>query len=226
MDFVQRFKQLEEKVALILKKISDGSIGGGGSIWGAITGTLGDQTDLSTALGNKVNLTTYNEFFATLVGAIFPYAGATAPTGFLLCDGSAISRTTYSALFAKIGTTYGVGNGTTTFNIPDARGRVIVGKSSDTEFATLGQVGGAKTNTLDVTQIPAHSHRMRAYSHNVDSGWLPDDTSWLGSITQAGATDRPNPPMRGNGGVMENTGSGLAHNNIQPYITINYIIKT
>lgn len=81
-------------------------------------------------------------------GVITPYAGSSAPLGYLLCDGSAVSRATYPSLFGVIGTTYGVGDGSTTFNLPDMKGRVAVGKSTDTEFDALGETGGAKTVTL------------------------------------------------------------------------------
>ena len=74
-------------------------------------------------------------------GVVEMFAGATAPTGYLICDGAAISRTTYAALFAIIGTTYGAGNGSTTFNIPNLKGKVAVGRdASQTEFDVLGKV--------------------------------------------------------------------------------------
>jgi len=86
------------------------------------------------------------------VGCVFPYAGSTAPTGWLFCNGQAVSRTVESQLFAVLGTTYGAGNGTTTFNLPDLRGRVIIGKDTATNSAdrvtteidskVLGAAGG------------------------------------------------------------------------------------
>ncbi len=141
-------------------------------------------------------------------GMISPYAGTTAPTSWLLCDGTAVSRTTYSALFAITSTTYGVGDGATTFNLPDLRGRVPVGKSADTEFDVLGETGGAKTHTLTEAEMPAHTHQMFANG----------GTSVGGSNVFSG----------GGGGSAVDTGSkgsGTAHNNLQPYITLNYIIK-
>jgi microcystin-dependent protein len=94
------------------------------------------------------------------------YAAATAPAGWLNCDGSAVSRTTYADLFAVTSTTYGVGNGTTTFNLPDLRGRIPVGLDNmgGTDAGrlsvanTLGGTGGTETHTLTSAQIPAHSH--------------------------------------------------------------------
>jgi microcystin-dependent protein len=92
-------------------------------------------------------------------GLINPFAGSSAPVGWLLCDGSAISRTTYSELFAVISTTYGVGNGTTTFNLPNLSGKIPFGRdTTQTEFDTLGETGGVKSITLSTSQIPVHSH--------------------------------------------------------------------
>ncbi len=79
-------------------------------------------------------------------GVVWPYGGSAAPTGFLLCDGSAVSRATYAALFAVVSTTFGIGDGTTTFNVPDMRGRVPAGfLAADVDFGTLGADAGAKT---------------------------------------------------------------------------------
>ena len=75
-------------------------------------------------------------------GSMLPYGGATAPPGWLLCDGSAVSRTTYAALFAAISTAFGAGDGSTTFNLPDARGRVLVGKDN---------MGGTAASRMAVT---------------------------------------------------------------------------
>lgn len=92
------------------------------------------------------------------IGAVISYAGASAPVGWLLCNGAAVSRATYSQLFAVISTTFGVGNGTTTFNVPDLRDRVALTKG--TVNATLAATGGAVTNshTLSIANLPAHDH--------------------------------------------------------------------
>lgn len=91
---------------------------------------------------------------------------AVPPAGYLLCDGSAVSRATYSALFAVIGTTWGVGDGSTTFNLPNFKGRVPMGLDvAQTEFDTLAETGGAKTVTLDVSMMPAHTHVQDAHTH-------------------------------------------------------------
>lgn len=94
-------------------------------------------------------------------GAILDHGGATAPTGFLLCDGTAVSRTTYAALYAALGgaaSPWGQGNGTTTFNVPDMRGRVTVGKAGAGTFFNLAAVGGEETHTLIIGEMPSHDH--------------------------------------------------------------------
>ena len=92
-----------------------------------------------------------------------------APQGFLLEDGSAVSRTTYSDLFAAIGTTYGAGNGSTTFNLPDSRGRVAVNLSpSDAEFNTMGEKYGEKAHTISIAEMPSHTHIQDPHNHIQD----------------------------------------------------------
>lgn len=104
-------------------------------------------------------------------GMIQPFAGSVIPSGFLLCDGSAVSRTTYDTLFSTIGTTWGIGNGSSTFNLPDLRDAVLIGTSPGTLDAnrpsvrTLGQSGGAETTTLITSQIPAHLHAVTDPGH-------------------------------------------------------------
>ncbi len=104
------------------------------------------------------------------VGAVMPYAAGSAPSGYLLCDGQAVSRVTYVTLFALIGTTYGAGNGSTTFNVPDIRGRFPLGKDdmggssanrvTATEADNLGQASGAETHTLTAAELAAHPHPL------------------------------------------------------------------
>ena len=87
------------------------------------------------------------------------------PDGYLLEDGSAVSRTTYANLFNIIGTMFGTGDGSTTFNLPDSRGRVAVNKSSDTEFNTLGKKYGEKVHTLTIAEMPVHTHIQNSHNH-------------------------------------------------------------
>ena len=160
-------------------------------------------------------------------GSLMPYAGSSAPTGYLLYDGAAISRTTYSALFGLVGTTYGSGDDSSTFNIPDLRGRVIAGQddmggvsanrltglSGGVDGDVLGGTGGAETHTLTTSELPAHDHNLP-----VDIGGALN----IQSLTSTGGSDQ------GYDGSVDSTstGGGLAHNNVQPTIILNYIIKT
>jgi microcystin-dependent protein len=153
------------------------------------------------------------------VGSMVDFAGASSPEGWILCYGQAISRVTYSDLFGVIGTTFGSGDGSTTFNLPDFRGRVAAGldnlggSSANTitnaAADSLGGTLGTETHTLDSTQIPAHSHSY-ALPAVVAYGGSPNAIN-AGSITASGATG--------------NTGGGLAHNNVQPTIFLSKIIK-
>lgn len=170
-------------------------------------------------------------------GAMMAWASDVIPTNWLLCDGSSVSRSTYASLFAIIGTQYGVGDGTTTFNLPNLKGRTIVGKDgSQTEFDVLGETGGAKTHTLTQAEMPSHTHIQDAHSHLIrnangaggnglaaSSGTGADDGNyafadqWYTSSTVFAAASTT--------ATNQSTGGGGAHNNLQPYIVLNYIIK-
>jgi microcystin-dependent protein len=101
-------------------------------------------------------------------GIVNMYAGAVAPSGWLLCDGTAISRTTYAALFAVIGTAYGNGDGVNTFNLPNLKGRIPVGfDAAQTEFAALGQTGGEKAHSLSIAEMPSHTHVQNSHGHTM-----------------------------------------------------------
>lgn len=150
-------------------------------------------------------------------GAIQIWPTDTPPTGWLLCDGSAVSRTTYSDLYALIGTTYGAGDGSTTFNLPNMKGKVVAGKDSgQTEFDALAETGGAKTHTLTTAELPAHAHSTPGLT-----GW-PAVGSGAGWNGWAGGQN----PFVTERTATNNAGSGTAHNNMQPYIVLNFIIKT
>jgi microcystin-dependent protein len=222
---------------------------------------LDTLNELSAALNDDPNFsTTVATALAALVpsGTVSQTARATAPTGYLLCDGSAISRTTYSSLFDAIGTAYGVGDNSTTFNIPNLKGRVPVGfDSSQTEFDTLGEVGGAKTHTLTEAQMPSHTHIQNSHNHTQDAhnhtqnphnhsqtiGNI-DDLNFTGGGGQNPPADGPNAFTNGSvtqnttatnnattatnqatTATNQNTGGGQAHNNLQPYVVLNYMIK-
>ena len=160
------------------------------------------------------------------IGTILDFAAATAPTGYLVCDGSAVSRTTYAALFAVIGTTWGAGNGSTTFNIPDFRGRTAIGAgtgtASDATAHALASKGGTETHTLTSAQsgVPAHNHPLpnSAIVYNADG-------------TQRLATSGSGTKSSVNTSVGLSTASNTAadassaHPNMQPYAAVTKIIR-
>ena len=98
-------------------------------------------------------------------GIVMPFAGSTAPQGYLFCDGSAVSRTDYADLFTAIGTTYGAGDESTTFNLPDLSGRVVLGVS---QSHALGTSGGEAAHTLTEQELPAHTHTVPSHGHAND----------------------------------------------------------
>lgn len=152
---------------------------------------------------------------APLVGEIKMWPGTAAPPKFAICDGTAVSRTTYAALFAVLGTLYGAGDGSTTFNLPNLKGRVPVGyDSSQTAFDALGETGGEKTHTLTINEMPNHNHGISS-NRNI-------------YYSSTGTVGLANSPAYGAGIDAEASvpqGGNAAHNNLQPYIVVNYIIR-
>lgn len=146
---------------------------------------------------------------------------ATVPSGWLLEDGSAVSRSGYAALFLAIGTLHGVGDGSTTFNLPDRRGRVAVGVNDTglpngrtVSFTERNEAasGGAETHALITAELAAHTH---AYSTQPGTGGSSGD--WMN-----GGGEKNTPAV----GATGSAGSGTAHNNMQPFAVTNFIIKT
>jgi microcystin-dependent protein len=155
-------------------------------------------------------------------GALLMYGGASAPTGYLICDGSAISRTTFAALFTAIGTTWGGGDGSTTFNIPDLRQRFPLGKAAAGTGAVLAEVGG----TID------HVHTGPSHTHGVTvtrDGWgsQTNITSVAGRVQTgdgAGANfvqATADVTVTSAAGGTGNTGTANP-----PYAAVNFIIRT
>jgi microcystin-dependent protein len=181
----------------------------------------------------------------TATGTILPWSAASLPTGFLECNGQAVSRSTYSALFAVIASTYGGGDGSSTFNVPDLQDNVAVSKSNNKALASTGgantvavtatgNVGGSTANaTLSTAQLASHNHPQSTPSG--PGPWGGPGTNASGNPTTqqpGGSTFSTGQTNTGSGGGhshnMSATFSGSAVNAaiVQPYLTLIYIIKT
>lgn len=210
-----------------------------------------DAIDVQSAIADHdVEITVWG----VPTGATIDFEGPDdkVPAGYLLCAGQAVSRATYARLFAVIGTTHGTGDGSTTFNIPDRRGRVSAGKddmggtsanrltnqTGGLDGDVLGATGGAETHTLTTPQLATHTHAGTtdsggSHTHGgVHTGGTLSGVG-IGSPPPFGFTAAPT--INGtsdSGGSHTHTfttgsaGSGAAHNNVQPTAIVNKIIKT
>ncbi len=189
------------------------------------------MVDQETGENKKLTLNNLSALLlatSTPVGMMIPFAASTIPSGFLECAGQAVSRDDYADLFDAIGTTYGVGDGSTTFNVPDLRGRVVAGQddmggtsanrltdqSGGVDGDVLGDSGGAETHTLLTAEMPAHKHGIRAGGNTFANAASQNIVGGGSALTDA--DDQ---------GLITDTGGGGAHNNVQPTIIANYIIK-
>lgn len=162
-------------------------------------------------------------------GVILDFAGSTAPDTWALCYGQAISRTTYSVLFAMLGTTYGAGDGSTTFNIPDLRGRAVAGKDdmggsaasrltnggSGITGTTLGAAGGSETHTLTAAEMAAHTHDMGNHTHPNSVGTESANHTHNVTLVTSAAGGVTGPLVQTNGTVHSTVATGTesaAHN--------------
>ena len=164
---------------------------------------------------------------------IIPWSSASAPAGFLECNGAAVSRSTYAALFAVVGTTYGAGDGSSTFNVPDLQDKCVVSKSNNKALASTGgantttnsgNIGGSTANaTLSTAQLSSHTHNGGGnpsspgrYFNNPNMTFGKKGTQNTGNAGSGG----------GHSHNMSANFTGDATSVVQPYLTILYIIKT
>jgi len=193
------------------------SIGGTVTIVGANVQAANAKVCASAFYGDGSNMTGLLPS-----GVILPYGASASPTGFLLCNGQAVSRSTYSSLFAIVSSLYGDGNGSSTFNVPDLRGRFVAGWDAGTSVLTsvtanmvlgssIANTGGAQAITLAVAQMPAHTHDITPMRQD-----SPRSGGGSGNVYDA---------ISGTVSTSSTGGDG-AHSNIPPTMILNYIIKT
>lgn len=190
------------------------------------------QTTITAASIDDLRTYFYDPRF---IGEMMEYGSTSAPEGWLLCDGSAVSRTTYADLFAVIGTSWGAGDGSTTFNLPNRAGRAAIGTGTGSGLTarTIGQTGGAETHTLTQTETPLKSHahgvsdptHSHAFYRADDGGQAGNTGSYPGSsdgtLVSVGTTAVST-------GITVNTASdatAAAHNNMQPWIAVPVFIR-
>jgi microcystin-dependent protein len=159
------------------------------------------------------------------VGAVVAYGSSNAPKGWLSCIGQEVYRGDYPDLFAVIGTTYGVGNGTTTFNLPNLSGRVVVGQGTGSGLTAraMGATGGVEAHALNVSEMPSHSHTSNAVGSTLGL-MTADGQNTAGAGLDASAVE-PNLFAAPAALSIDSAGSGVAHNNMQPFAVLNYIIR-
>lgn len=187
---------------------------------------------------------------ASPVGVVVAYAGSSAPSGWLLCFGQAVSRASFPELFAVIGTTYGAGDGATTFNLPDCRDVAIVGRGnmggtakgllSKFTSTILGAIFGVQEHTLTTGQLPKHQHgsgTLKAangggHTHPVRTGNGGGGAGNSVSRDGAASQNMTNSAIQVSGehehnitGSTAEQGSDQPHPNVQPSLVMNYIIK-
>jgi microcystin-dependent protein len=168
--------------------------------------------------------------YQPVLGQIMPFAGAVVPRGWALCNGALLPLQNYQALFSLIGTYYG-GDGIRTFGLPDLRGRAIIGSTGTGGQYPAGMVSGTVSVTLNALQLPQHNHLIQATAtqgtgrgtgaagHVFATNTIPANAPKMIFVT-AGSGETP----LATGTNLVNEGSGNAHNNMQPYLVISYLI--
>ena len=198
---------LTGNATLTLNTGSSGTVAmqGGASVAGNMAAaSISSMGMITTSLTNSINILP--------PGMIIFYAVASVPPGWLACNGAAVSRTTYANLFAAIGTVFGSGDGSTTFNVPSGSRCGLMGSGGTgtaTIGSTVGSTGGEESHVLITNEMPAHTHTVAAY---------PTNTANFGTGGSTAAVSI-------GGGTTSSTGGGAAHNNIQPSIVMAMLIK-
>lgn len=168
--------------------------------------------------------------YQPVLGQIMPFAGSVVPRGWAICNGALLAIQTNQALFSLLGTYYG-GDGTRTFGLPDLRGRAIIGSTGTGGQYPAGMVSGTVSVTLNALQLPHHNHLIQATAsqgtgrgvgatgHIFATNTTPPNSPKM-IFTTAGSAETP----LASGSNLVNEGSGNAHNNMQPYLVISYLM--
>lgn len=226
------------------------------NVLGLVTGgTVTSITGGTNVSVSSVGSTTQDLTISfNLPGMVVPYAGldSKVPAGWLFCNGQAISRSTYSALFGVINTIYGSGDGTATFNVPDLRGRIPFGKAESSSagsplngatfesgnFYSLASTGGQENHLLlaSQTSVKDHTHtasgNMTVYGNYADTAnWderncNPDSYSDYGILGEVAPGARKSASSTGNTSALNSVDAALPHNNMPPVMVLSYLIKT
>ena len=192
-------------------------MGSDGEIYRAVVANGPTEGNATNPVGRTTDAVWTEPSSAIPVGVIWDFAGGTVPQGWLACNGAAVSRATYLRLFTVVGSTWGAGDGTTTFNVPDLRRRVTIGAGgakpagSGGPATVLGNVGGAETHTLTEAEMPEHDHTIHVIA-STGGG--------------SGGSELVNPDQSSTSHKSGETGGGGAHNNMPPSAVVTKIIKS
>ena len=216
-----------------------------GNACGATTGSSMLKGD---GAGNTTPAVSGTDYLGVTSGLIFDYAGSTAPSGYLLCDGTAYNRVTYASLFNAIGTTWGAGDGSTTFNVPDLRRKTTIGAGGTAVGSigtTVASTGGTETHVITSAELPTHNHAITdpTHTHTVnDPTHVHTAAALVGAGLNASSSTVPGYGYPGSwqtnaastgislnaastGISVQNAGSSTAMSLMQPTAVVTKIIK-